>query len=610
MANEYDFNKLKELVASKDVKAIKQFMEENNLVLSGDIIESKDANYLKERQQFYNLRQYVQKISLNSLYGYLLQPSSIFYDFRLGTSTTMSGRLTWLHLCSAANEAMCNIYTSKGCCLRGGDTDSKIGSTVQKVMRDGKEISETVEDLYNKCSSYYFDERTGKEYGFTNDLVLGYDDITNTPKYYNINYVYRHKTSKPKWEIEDENGNIITVTSDHSCMVERDGKLIEVKPSEIIDTDILITIKEYFDVYTIKHSEEIKEHFSRLVLDNNGNFSTDELTEMKIVRSKIKRCECVGNFEDEYVYDIGIKDDRRQWEFSNNILVHNSCYMSLDCKEFKEAHPDFDYSKDNLVTFSNMVEEHINTTYPDYMAKTFHCENDAKDIMKAGREVVATKGLFCGKKRYALMMVDKDGWRLDTHGKPGKIKIMGIQTQRSDTHKLVKVMLKKMLEKILTDGTKEDLLNIVRDFAINDWNKLPEWKKGKPQACNKLDYYEQIYKESGKCSVSQVLASINWNRMIELNQDNKTPKILDGNKVIVCKLKPNNPFGMTKIAYPVDLTSFPKWFRELPFDVQSMKDSIVDKTIDTIFGVIGWDLSIDKALQANDDMDGFLSFDV
>ena len=58
--------------------------------------------------------------------------------------------------------------------------------------------------------------------------------------YSGFNYVYRHKTNKDKWEITSEEGQSIIVTDDHSCMVERDGKLLEVKPSEILEDDILL----------------------------------------------------------------------------------------------------------------------------------------------------------------------------------------------------------------------------------------------------------------------------------------------------------------------------------------------------------------------------------
>ena len=185
---------------------------------------------------------------------------------------------------------------------------------------------------------------------------------------------------------------------------------------------------------------------------------------------------------------------------------------------------------------------------------------------------------------------------------------MGLQVRRSDCPKLVRQLLKDMLKSLLQYGDKDKLMEILKEFGENKWRLLKPWEKGSPKACNKLTQYTEEYFRTKKCSVGQVMASINWNMLIDMYKDNKTPKILDGNKIIVCKLKPNNAFGMTSVAFPVDLVTFPQWFKELPFDEQSMKDSVVDNTIDTIFGVLGWKLTLESAMNKVDDLDGFLSF--
>jgi hypothetical protein len=208
-----------------------------------------------------------------------------------------------------------------------------------------------------------------------------------------------------------------------------------------------------------------------------------------------------------------------------------------------------------------------------------------------------------------LLVYEHDGFRQDVNN-IGEMKIMGLQVKRSDCPQMVRKLLKDMLTSLLQNGNKQELLDILKDFGQNKWQQLKPWEKGTPKACNKLTYYTNQYIETGKCSVGQVMAAINWNMLIDMNNDKTASKILDGNKIIVCKLKPNNPYGMKSVAFPVDLTSFPKWFKELPFDEQSMKDSIVDNTIETIFGVLGWKLTLENALNTNDDMDGFLSFDV
>ena len=45
------------------------------------------------------------------------------------------------------------------------------------------------------------------------------------------------------YEIEDSVGNKVIVTEDHSVMVERDGVLIESKPQDLLEDDIILSIE-------------------------------------------------------------------------------------------------------------------------------------------------------------------------------------------------------------------------------------------------------------------------------------------------------------------------------------------------------------------------------
>lgn len=328
---------------------------------------------------------------------------------------------------------------------------------------------------------------------------------------------------------------------------------------------------------------------------------------MKVVKSKIKRCECVGNFDTEYVYDIGIHDTDNQWVFSNNILIHNSVYCYIDNDHFRKYNPDFVFTRDNIIKYSDEVADKINASFPQYMIDNFHCTEECSKIQKAAKECVASKGLFCGKKRYAMAVYEHDGYRKDMDGGFER-KIMGLQVVRSDSPKIIRALLKKMLESVLVYGSKEKVKEILTDFCKNEWNNLKPWEKGKPSVCNKLFQYTQEYKKTGKCSVSQVKGAINWNMLIDINEDKKTPKILDGNKVIVCKLKKNNRYGIDTISYPIDISRLPDWFKSLPFDEQTMKDSIVEQTVNTVFGVLNWDLFSSSNTDIENESDGFLQF--
>ena len=55
--------------------------------------------------------------------------------------------------------------------------------------------------------------------------------------------IIRHKVTKPKWKLKTKDGKEIFVTNDHSMIVFRDGKKIEVKPKDIRKTDKILIVK-------------------------------------------------------------------------------------------------------------------------------------------------------------------------------------------------------------------------------------------------------------------------------------------------------------------------------------------------------------------------------
>ena len=73
--------------------------------------------------------------------------------------------------------------------------------------------------------------------------VLGFNGFEDSVVASSISYVMRHKTKKKIYLIELENGKSVKVTEDHSIIVDRDGFLLDIKPTEILDTDLIITLK-------------------------------------------------------------------------------------------------------------------------------------------------------------------------------------------------------------------------------------------------------------------------------------------------------------------------------------------------------------------------------
>ena len=234
----YNPQTLAQLIENSDRAGVVRYMNQHRLTVKSGKAIYRDQEDLKRIIGFWDKRQLVKKINLNSAYGALLNKGSRFFDQRLGQSTTLSGRTITRHMASKTNEMIIGIYDHYGSAIVYGDTDSEISTTLHYSSKGQK----TVEELFNGCSEFW--NNGEKEYAYDEDLmVMSYDNDIDEPYMGHIEYIYRHKVSKDLYEIEDDLGNTITVTEDHSVMVERNGALISVKPIDILDSDILISIK-------------------------------------------------------------------------------------------------------------------------------------------------------------------------------------------------------------------------------------------------------------------------------------------------------------------------------------------------------------------------------
>jgi hypothetical protein len=269
----------------------------------------------------------------------------------------------------------------------------------------------------------------------------------------------------------------------------------------------------------------------------------------------------------------------------------DSCYFSAWPVLSKNAEMQASWNKDVAVQLYDELGEQVNSSFPEFMERSFHCPRKNGAIIKAGRELVADRGIFITKKRYAVNIYDKEGKRYDKDGKTGKIKAMGLDLKRADTPKYVQEFLSNVLEDVLNGETREPVVEKIKNFK--EWLKAqPSWTKGSPKGVNKLTWYaEQLEKsKTGKFTMpGHVRASINWNYLRKMNGDNYSQQIVDGMKIVVCKLK-DNALGMTSIAYPTDELRLPTWFKELPFDDADMEKILVDEKIDNLLGVLDWDI--------------------
>jgi len=249
-----------------------------------------------------------------------------------------------------------------------------------------------------------------------------------------------------------------------------------------------------------------------------------------------------------------------------------------------------EWNKDIAVQLYDSIGEQVNQSFPGFMEKAFHCPRQNGSIIKGGRELVAMSGLFIKKKRYAVLIYDKEGKRLDVNGAQGKVKAMGLDLKRSDTPKVVQDFLSEILLDVLTSSERESIIEKVKEFKIK-FQERPAWEKGTPKRVNNLTKYTAEEARQGKANMpGHVRAAMNWNNLRRMHSDNYSMQIVDGMKVIVCKLR-NNPLGYTSVAYPTDESHIPQWFKDLPFDDNLMEEGIVDQKVENLLGVLNWKIS-------------------
>ena len=277
-----------------------------------------------------------------------------------------------------------------------------------------------------------------------------------------------------------------------------------------------------------------------------------------------------------------------------------------------------EWNKDKVLQLYDEVADQVNESFPEFMKTFFNVPRQEGEIIVAGRENCATQGIFIKKKRYAMLIYDDDGERRDIDGSPGKIKAMGLDLKRSDTPKYMQNFLSEVLLTVLTDGTEDTVIGMVKEFK-KEFRARPGWEKGSQSRVNNLTSYKNRVNAAKKAMArdlntggdktkkdkvhlpGHVSAALNWNMLRELNQDRYAVEIVDGMKCIICKLKPNT-FKLKSVAYPVDATKIPQWFQDLPFDHELMEQTIVDKKLENLIGVLNWDMSDANASETFDNL--------
>jgi len=298
----------------------------------------------------------------------------------------------------------------------------------------------------------------------------------------------------------------------------------------------------------------------KLIKDKNVNYKDKKIIK-KIINGdlyfvKIKNIEKL-NKKQNYVYDLEI--DKNHNFFANQILVHNtdSCIVKL---------PDIMNMQKCIETGKFLVNK-INNNINDFVVK-YGVKNECS--LGISLEKLFKNYLLVAKKHYAGHVVWKDGKEDDA------IKIIGIGAIRSDNSKVSKLLQKTLLEMILRNNPKQEIIDYVKDI-INNIKTKSYTDIAIPVKFEKsLDEYKTNIPRVRGAKWSNINLNTNYNA---------------GNKVLMLYTKGESDCVCFEDDYQMQKVLKEK---NIKIDYAKMIDKLIIMKIRRIFETLNWDVEVNK----------------
>jgi len=208
------------------------------------------------------------------------------------------------------------------------------------------------------------------------------------------------------------------------------------------------------------------------------------------------------------------------------------------------------------------------------------------------REIIASKMIITGKKRYIANVLNSEGVQ---YAKP-KIKITGIESVRSSTPQVCRRLIEKTLSIIINEN--EEAVQKFIGEARNAFHKLPPEDVSFPRGVSDIEKYIDKSGLDGykKGTPIHVRAAILYNSAIINNKlDRKYRSIQSGDKIKFSYLKLPNPIKENVFAFPDILPVEMDLKRYVDYDMQFDKSYV--EPIKHILDAIGWSVEKQNTLE-------------
>ena len=272
---------------------------------------------------------------------------------------------------------------------------------------------------------------------------------------------------------------------------------------------------------------------------------------MKFEFDDIESCEQIGNFKDEYVYDIEMEDSTHTF-IGNDMLVHNSLFVS-----FKPAMDacDWRHNFKNELEFIHSMDKNRYAGYfknnLEKYAASFGVEN--KEDFELER--ISESVINIAKKKYIQHIVYEDGINYDrlSYLYPKGVELVRRSTPLFAREKIVEIV--KYLFSHPDSFNIKDLLKLVKDLRKEFDMMIPD-KVDEICMQSSVSNYETKVIDDKNGAHFAVKAAAYYNHLLYKNVDmqEKYEFIRSGAKIkyYYCKNGMNDIFAFNRGSFPIE----------------------------------------------------------
>lgn len=280
----------------------------------------------------------------------------------------------------------------------------------------------------------------------------------------------------------------------------------------------------------------------------------------------------------------------------------DSAYFTMNGLVFTDA---------DAIEMANAVADGINASFPSFMQTAFNCQPGFETLIKANRELVCRAGILQAKKKYMMLVVDKEGKAIKEDSED-RLKTMGSDIKLSSTPAPIKAMLKNVVMAILNQRPRKEIDDIIMQFR-NDMKagaglNLDVLDLATVNSVSKLEKYNLLHARKMETGMKATIpaganAAINYNTVLKNLKIHDAKEITSGDKIKIVWLTPN-PEGFKNMAFPSDTETIPEWFTaHYEVDRKQMEQKLVDQKLQNIFEALDWEVPTLQTVLTNSLLD-------